>query len=86
MASIDKAPGSSKQNEPVSEEPIFIARTDAKCTDPRLGELLGAYLGDALSAEEKQRFKKHIQDCLSCDVSVCNWFQLRRALQRPLSR
>ena len=61
-------------------------RTDAKCVNPKLGKLLGAYLGESLAAAKKQKFEKHLVDCLSCDVAVSNWFQLRQSLQRPFRR
>jgi Putative zinc-finger len=80
------AHGTSEAHEPSSEEEILIARTDANCTNPQIGKLLGAYLGDSLGAPQKEEFEKHMDDCLSCDLCVNNWFQLRQALRRPFRR
>jgi len=65
---------------------FFFGSTDSKCANPRLGRLLGGYLGDALSAPKKKKFEDHLDDCLSCDLVVSNWFQLRQALRRPIRR
>jgi hypothetical protein len=54
----------------------FLIQSDAKCIDETIGNLLGKYLCDAVTTEEKERFEKHLNECGACWMDVTNWNNL----------
>ncbi|HEV2199739.1 MAG TPA: zf-HC2 domain-containing protein [Bryobacteraceae bacterium] len=66
------------------EEMAFWVKTDASCNNPDLGNLLGAYLCDALSPEKRAGFENHLDECIACWTDVTNWENLGLAAKdRP---
>jgi len=57
----------------------FFVRSDARCMDKKVGQLLGKYLFQAVNAEEKDVFESHLEDCLPCWTDVTNWNNLKSA-------
>lgn len=64
------------------EEKAFLVKSDAQCNNPSLGNLLGAYLCDALPAEKRGDFEMHLEECIACWTDVTNWVNLGLAAKR----
>jgi len=55
-----------------SKEEFFIVRTDARCTNQKLGSLLADYLLNNLTATKRSAFDRHRRGCVACNTAVYN--------------
>jgi len=65
------------------EEMAFWVKTDARCNNPALGKLLGAYLFNALPPGELATFEEHCEECIACWTDVTNRENMRLAANDP---
>lgn len=71
-------------NDPKPEERAFWVKTDARCTNRKIGKLLGGYLFHALAPAEQAAFEKHLEECIACWTDVTNWGNISPAIvNRP---
>jgi hypothetical protein len=61
-------------------------KTDAKCTDRKVGALLAGYLFNKLNVQERRVFEQHVQDCILCGAMIHDAFELRRGLNAHRSK
>ena len=55
-------------------------KTDAKCSDGRLGGLLEGYFGRCLTPTDCQSFRRHLEECLLCSAKVGNRENIEAAM------
>jgi anti-sigma factor RsiW len=65
-----------------ADEGVICIRTCARCTDKKLGALVGDYCRHELSPEQKSAFEGHLSECIACDSTVLNWQSLKFAAAR----
>jgi Putative zinc-finger len=58
---------------------MLIVKTDAQCTDLRIGKLLVDYVDKTLTPTEETKFEQHVRDCLACGAMLINAMELRHA-------
>jgi len=58
---------------------MLIVKTDAECTDPRIGKLLVDYVDQKLAPADESKFEQHVRDCLACGAMLINAMELRHA-------
>lgn len=58
---------------------MLIVKTDAQCTDLRIGKLLVDYVDKTLTPTEETKFEEHARDCLACGAMFMNAMELRHA-------
>jgi anti-sigma factor RsiW len=63
----------------ITDESVICVRTEVRCTDRKIGALVGRYLRNELSAERKLVFERHMSECFACDSTVFNWENLKFA-------
>jgi len=56
-------------------------RTDAKCSNGRIGALLARYLFQELNERDRRRFEEHVRSCIACGAAVHDSFELERDLK-----
>jgi hypothetical protein len=56
-------------------------RTNAKCSNRRIGALLARYLFRELSEHDRRRFEEHVRSCIACGTAVHDSFELERDLK-----
>jgi len=61
------------------EEMAFFMQSNASCDNPQLGDLMGAYLCDALPTDKRAAFEAHLEGCIACWTDVANWENLGMA-------
>jgi anti-sigma factor RsiW len=62
-----------QQSQMKPNEMVFWMISDARCNNPEIGDLLGAYLCDALPPETREIFEAHLEECMGCWTDVTNW-------------
>jgi len=67
------------QKRQAAEEKFYCMKTDASCTDKRMGSLLARYLVGELAPLKEAAFEAHRQDCVACGTAVLNWQNLKAA-------
>jgi len=63
---------------------LYLAKTDARCTNDALGELLARYLANDLPIEQSERVNQHLVECTLCSVVAANWGNMKAALQKTV--
>lgn len=61
-------------------------RTDAKCTNQRIGSLLARYLFNELNDRGRRTFERHVRSCILCGGMIHNAFELRRGIKTQGSK
>lgn len=61
-------------------------RTDAKCTDGRIGSLLARYLFRELNERDRLKFEQHVGSCIACGAAIHDAFELRRDFKSRCSK
>lgn len=62
--------------DPNPSELVYFVKSDAKCIDVEIGQLLGKYLCNAVNPDEENLFKRHLGECIACWTDVTNWNNL----------
>lgn len=60
-------------------EVFYCFKTDARCSNKRIGDLLPRYLLEELSPAKVISFEKHLRDCTACGAEVLTAWNLRAA-------
>jgi putative zinc finger protein len=66
----------------LADDGLICIRTDTRCTNNKVGFLVGRYLHHQLSPEQKLAFEHHLSECIACDSTVLNWESLKFASAR----
>ncbi len=69
----------------VAPKARWLFRTDAKCTNRKLGSLFARFLFQELNPQERRTFEGHVATCIHCAAMVHNAFELRREYKRTLT-
>jgi len=64
---------------------FFLIKTDATCTDRRIGALMAKYLFRELNDIDRRAFERHIRSCIPCAAAIHHMFELQRALKSERS-
>jgi anti-sigma factor RsiW len=62
-------------------EVFYCFKTDARCSNKRIGDLLPRYLLEELSPDKVVSFEKHLRDCTACGAEVLTAWNLRAAVK-----
>lgn len=56
----------------------WLIRTDAKCTNQKLGSLFARFLFQELNSQDRRAFERHVGSCIHCAAMVHVAFELRK--------
>ena len=59
----------------------YWIRTDATCTDKKIGRLYTMYARDRLKPATKARFEDHMFSCMYCAVAVLDFWSLEKMVR-----
>jgi anti-sigma factor RsiW len=66
----------------VAKRGVICIRTNAQCTNKKMGDLVGRYLRNELPPDQTLSFEQHMSECIACDSTVLNWQSLKFAVAR----
>ena len=60
---------------------FYYIKTDARCSNKRLGGLLEGYFAGSLTPTESESFQQHLEECLFCSTRVENRDNIQAAME-----
>jgi anti-sigma factor RsiW len=68
-----------------TDETAAWVTMDAHCTNEDIGNLLGDYLFNTLTPEDRAVFEVHLVQCVACFTAVTNWANISPAVKNQPS-